>query len=151
MKFPITLRPAAPADAEFVDWLTGTVMSDYVIQTWSSIEARAEYFARNRFDPATTKIIQLAGRDIGCLSLVQDEQSVTVDNIQLLPELQRMGIGRALLEVLVRQCHEHGKRAKLQLLRVNPSRRLYERLGFELYGEDSERLYMQTSGPQSSV
>lgn len=151
MKLPITLRPAAPADAEFVDWLTRTVMNDYVMKTWSSFEDQAEYFARNSFDQATTKIIQLSGRDIGRLSLMQDEQSVTVDNIHLLPELQGMGIGQALLEALVLQCHQHGKRAKLKLLRVNPARRLYERLGFELYSEDSERLYMQTSGSLEST
>jgi ribosomal protein S18 acetylase RimI-like enzyme len=31
----------------------------------------------------------------------------------------------------------------LKVLRVNPARALYERLGFEVYKEDSERYFMR--------
>lgn len=146
MKLPITLRSALASDAEFVNWLTRTVMDDYVRNTWDSPEEHSKYFQKNSFDIQTTKIIQVNGNDIGRLSVVEEpDDSVWIDNIHLIPEVQGMGVGQALLQALVEQCRKQGKCVKLQLLKVNPARRLYERVGFELYHQDAERIYMRAN------
>jgi ribosomal protein S18 acetylase RimI-like enzyme len=144
MNLPVTLRDATLWDQEFVDSLTRFVMQDYVLQTWSLLQEHEAYFTKNAFDLQTTKIIQLEGRDIGRLSVLETDDYTLVDNIHVWPEFQGLGIGKALIEVLIGQSHTRGAYVKLQVLRVNPAKMLYERLGFRIYAEDAERLYMRT-------
>jgi len=50
-----------------------------------------------------------------------------------------------LIRELIRQCGEGKVPLRLQVLRNNPARRLYERLGFVQTGED--QMYIQMERP----
>ncbi len=50
--------------------------------------------------------------------------------IILLPELRGRGIGLCLIEKILERGRQTGRPVVLQVLRLNPARRLYERLGF---------------------
>ena len=47
-----------------------------------------------------------------------------------MPERRGAGLGAALLADLIAQAEALGKAASLQVEKINPARRLYERLGF---------------------
>jgi ribosomal protein S18 acetylase RimI-like enzyme len=55
--------------------------------------------------------------------------------IQLMPSLQGKGIGTRLLQSLVQEAREAGAGLKLSVLKANPARRLYERMGFVVVEE----------------
>src|SRR5579885_2108044 len=140
----IVLRDATAHDASFVDWLTRTVMESYVSKTWSGTAERNAYFEKNKFDRASTKIIQVNGKDIGRLSLIRSKDSLVLDNIHLLPEFQGKGIGTKIIEQVMNDAHAQGQSVALQVLRVNPAAKLYLKMGFKIYKREAERLYLRT-------
>ncbi len=63
--------------------------------------------------------------------------------IQIAPALQGQGLGTALLLECIAQARAAGKDITLHVLKANPARRLYERLGFVVEAEDSEEFHMR--------
>ena len=53
----------------------------------------------------------------------------------MLPAYQGRGIGTALIMALVTEANQQRVPLTLQVLKVNPARRLYERLGFVVRDE----------------
>ena len=71
------------------------------------------------------------------------EGSLFIDNMHVIPEAQGKGIGTWLLEQVIRDAREKKLAVTLTVLKTNPARRLYERLGFQVYGEKNRRLQMR--------
>jgi predicted N-acetyltransferase YhbS len=89
----ISLRSATEEDAAFVNNLTRLVMWDYVAATWPGSQEREAYFEKNKFELATTRIIQLEGFDVGRISVIKSNLQVLLDNIHVHPSHQSRGIG----------------------------------------------------------
>jgi len=143
MESTLQLRPATTHDAEFVDQLTRTTMGTYVEVTWPDEEAREHYYRINRFECPKTRIICRGGQRVGRLTLTHREGSLFIDNMHVIPEAQGKGIGTWLLEQVIRDAREKKLAVTLTVLKTNPARRLYERLGFQVYGEKNRRLQMR--------
>jgi ribosomal protein S18 acetylase RimI-like enzyme len=62
------------------------------------------------------------------------------------PEWQGRSIGRRLVGALLDQARRAGVPVVLSVLKVNPARRLYERLGFRVVGERDRSFEMQAGG-----
>ncbi len=90
---------------------------------------RPELF-REIYDPAITWVIELDDRPVGMLRLSEEKGEMQLRTIILLPELRGRGIGRCLIEKILERGRQTGRPVVLQVLRLNPARRLYERLGF---------------------
>lgn len=122
-------------------------MKAYVERTWGWDEAwQQEHFRRN-FDPDACRIITVEGEDAGVLSLEIREEEVFLRNIEIMPEHQRKGIGTFLIDSVLGEARGEGKNVVLQVLKVNPARRLYERLGFSITGENATHYLMKTGNP----
>ena len=132
----ITLRDVKSRDAAFLYHLHATTMKDYVCQTWGAWDDawQSGYF-REHFDPAICKIIVWQGVDIGVIAVSRRTTEIFLNNIQLLPAYQNQGIGRQLIELLIGEAAWKDIPVTLQVLKVNPARKLYERLGFLVIGE----------------
>ena len=138
----VTTRASTEADADFVNNLTRVVMREHVETTWCSAHARESYYQRNLFDQKSTRIIQYGAVDIGRISVKEFSDHMLFDEIHLLPDYQRRGIGTLLLQELLAQAKDKQLPVRLMVLRSNPAKQLYERLGFTVYDEDGERYYM---------
>ena len=55
--------------------------------------------------------------------------------IQVSPEFQGGGIGRTVITRLIKQAEEDGLSVVLSVLKNNPAKVLYERIGFSIIGE----------------
>ncbi len=139
----VILRASTEDDAEFVNELTRQVMQAYVAKTWPSPGDQEAYFEKNLFVRQPTKIVQLDGKDIGRMTVLWSESSVIIDNIHLLPDYHGLGIGKELINAVIVEAKASGRAVELQVLIVNPAAKLYERIGFEVYRRDGERLYMR--------
>lgn len=138
----VTTRASTETDASFVNNLTRVVMSEYVEATWHSAHERERYYQLNVFNQASTRIIQYGTVDIGRISVKEFSDHILFDEVHLLPDYQRRGIGTVLLQELLAQAKDKQLPVRLMVLRANPARRLYERLGLTVYNEDHERYYM---------
>lgn len=61
-----------------------------------------------------------------------------------MPAYQRRGIGAAILRDVIAEARAGGHAVALRVLKVNPARRLYERLGFAVVGESDTHYLMRT-------
>lgn len=139
----VTTRASTEADADFVNNLTRMAMSKYVEATWHTTQERDSYYLSNLFDQNNTRIIQYGTVDIGRISVKQFSDHILFEEIHLLPDYQRRGIGTLLLQELLAHAKKKQLPVRLMVLQVNPARQLYERLGFSIYSEDRERYYME--------
>lgn len=139
----LKFRDATPTDEEFVNELTRTTMGAYVEATWDSDSERERYYEINKFQQNGTKIIQLDGVDVGRMTVTRKCRVIMLDEIHILPEFQGRGIGSQAIQNLLAEAKEKKLPIELVVLKLNPVNRLYDRLGFEVCREDSERYYMK--------
>lgn len=133
----VATRPAVPGDLDFVAGVYDVTIRPYAEQTFGTWDPGT---AARRFDPATYRIVQVRGADTGCLQLLDEGTHLQLRVLYILPHFQRAGIGSSLLERLIA---EASKPIRLRVLRVNPAKRLYERFGFRVIGEEPERFFME--------
>ena len=106
---------------------------------------RAEY--RRRFPDAAADIVLVHEEPAGRIYVDRGGEETRLIDLSLLPEHRGHGIGGRLLADLLAEAAAHGRRVVLQVDRANPARRLYERLGFTLEGDDGVYCAMTWHGP----
>jgi ribosomal protein S18 acetylase RimI-like enzyme len=143
----IGFRRATEADLDFLYALHVATMKEYVDRTWGWDDAQQEAAYRRNHDPGAIQIITRDGQDIGMLYAEEREAEVFVAHIEISPEYQGRGIGSSILRGIVAEAALRQKTVSLRVLRVNPARSLYERLGFKIVEETTTHFSMRTSLP----
>lgn len=141
----IGLRRANKGDLDFLYALHVATMREYVEKTWGWDDARQEADYRTNHDPAAIQIITRRGEDVGMLYMEEREAEVFVAHVEISPEYQRQGIGSHILGRIIADAAERGKPVALRVLKVNPARSLYARLGFTVAGETPTHFSMRTT------
>jgi GNAT superfamily N-acetyltransferase len=140
----ITLRVARQDDLEFLFHVLKTSLGPYIEQThgpWQDEEQRARFFEITK--PETHQVIERAGEPIGCLDVAWLPGEVKLNRVFLLPPFQNRGIGSRLVRQVLADARSTGLPVRLRVLRVNPARRLYERLGFVVTGQTDTHFLME--------
>ena len=88
-------------------------------------------------------VIICSGEKVGTL-----KYRVLADNIEIIqlhvhPENQGKGLGTMVMERVLGWSKEKHKKIELSVLKANPARLLYERLGFSITGEDEYEYFME--------
>ena len=137
----ISLRPADESDLPFLLELRLQTMNEHYVAAGAPC-SQEEHLDRvlSRFECAS--IILIDGAAGGLLKLDRNGKDWHLMQIQLRPELQSRGIGTKLRGEVISQARNAGASVRLGVLRVNPSRRLYERLGFLVVEETSDSVKM---------
>lgn len=143
MEDTITIRIATPNDYEFLYDLNSKTMCEYIQATWGWDETWQQNHFKENFQPEANKIIMLNSQDIGRIELFDRADEVRIGNIQILPEHQNKGIGKVIMLKIIQQAQDRKQCVTLQVLKVNPARRFYERLGFSVEGEDEAHFRMK--------
>ena len=90
------------------------------------------------------KIILIDGCTAGVYaSHITENGDFFINEISLLKEYQGKGIGRNILEKQLEENRKNNIRTILQVFKDNPAKRLYERLGFKIYGETETHYQME--------
>ena len=90
------------------------------------------------------KIILIDGSPAGVYaSHITENGDFFINEISLLKEYQGKGIGRNILEKQLEENRKNNIRTILQVFKDNPAKRLYERLGFKIYGETETHYQME--------
>jgi ribosomal protein S18 acetylase RimI-like enzyme len=127
-------RLAMPKEAEHLYAIHVAAVRDYVEQTWGWDDAQQYAFWREHWFPER-EAIDMDGELAGFLDLEERDDHLWIGNLELHPRFQGQGMGTAILRDILRDAASRGLDVRLQVLKVNPARRLYERLGFEVTGE----------------
>src|SRR5262249_15456922 len=98
---------------------------------------------RRYYADASFLIVCLDGRPIGRLYAHYTRQDVRLLDISLLPDTRGQGIGRSLLETVLKEAARLDAPVTLHVAVGSRARRLYERLGFRIVTEDVMNLFME--------
>ena len=127
-----TVRQAVAADRDWL-WQTKTrCLRAYIEQTygaWDEDTQSARFDAT--FIPEEIRIISVDGRDAAFTAVRYDPDAIQLHNLMVAPEFQNRGLGAALLRQLLDDAQTRRLPVRLQVMKVNPARRLYERVGFK--------------------
>jgi MOSC domain-containing protein YiiM len=131
---PLRSRPATEEDIPFLLALRQQTMSEHLEASGLQL-SEAEHLRRvlAAFDSAS--VLLQAGKPVGLLKVVRTGAQWELVQVQLVPELQGRGLGTVLLQSLVAEARSHGAGLRLSVLKSNPAKRLYERLGFAVIEE----------------
>jgi ribosomal protein S18 acetylase RimI-like enzyme len=139
-----TTRPARADEAETLYAIHRETMRDYVAQTygaWDEADQAARF--RERFTPGRYEAIEVTGQVIGYIDSAREPAHWNLNNIRVAAEWQGRGIGSALIHALLARAADEGVPVELGVLRVNPARALYERLGFRVVEENETHFRMR--------
>lgn len=140
----IQLRIATSDDLEFLWRVMEEAMRPHVERTWGVWD---EAFQRERFerstDPATHQLIELDGAPVGCQWVRYHADSRELVRIYLLQSAQNQGIGTLLMRRLLDEARRARQPLRLRVLKLNPAKDLYLRLGFAITGETETHYQME--------
>jgi len=129
------LRPATQEDFDFLYQLHVLTMKEYVELTWGWDEAVQRRGFGEDFRPERLAVVVVDGTDVGRLGIVREPDRLFLASIEIAPDWQRRGLGTEIVTDLLREARGGGLPVVLMVLKVNPARRLYERLGFTVDAE----------------
>jgi len=139
----ITFRQIKIKDFEFLWQLHNAALKKYIAATWGWDEALQRRFFAERFNPDDGEIVAVDGTDAGFLRVSEKENETVLISIHLLPKFQNQGIGTKLIKDVLAESRSKNKPVRLQVLKVNPARQLYEKLGFRVFGETETHFLMR--------
>lgn len=142
----LRLRPATPDDYDFAYRVHYAAMRASVERIYGWDEEHQARYVHEHFNPAEREIIRYNDTDVGVLSVEQRDESLFLALIAILPRYQRRGIGTTLVRRLQQEARECGLTVTLRVLKDNPARALYERLGFVVTRETESHDHMMWSG-----
>ena len=143
----IELRQATVADIKFLWDVFRVSMKDYITQTrgeWN--EEREESQFRHQLDLSAAQVIRSNNLEVGFIMAPIKDGARWIHTICIVPEHQNRGIGTEVIRSVIAEAKEQKMPLYLSVLKVNPARRLYERLGFGVIEETKHHFRMKFHG-----
>lgn len=140
----ITLQRATAEDANYLCSLVETTMRFYIEESlgdWCASQARRAI--HTYLDAGNFSLIYFDGQRAGAISVGAYPDYIQLEQIYIEPNFQGKGVGSYLVSQLIGQAKEGSKPLRLRVLKSNPARKLYERLGFEVMDESDARYFME--------
>jgi len=126
---PIEFRPALEHDFEYCRRLYFVEMR-WIIEELHLDRTAQESSFRQQWNPRQVRVIALDGTDVGWLQAITQDDELFVAQMFVDRPFQRRGIGKEVMKRLIGEANEFNLAVRLNVVRINPARRLYERLGF---------------------
>jgi ribosomal protein S18 acetylase RimI-like enzyme len=131
----VTLQQAKTEHYDFALHLYLLGMRPYMeeLNVWNEQQQRASFAAQ--WKQEEIRIISVDGKDVGWLQVADLPTEIRLQKFFVSPQFQRHGIGSEVLSNLLVTWRSTGKKIVLKVLKNNPARPLYERLGFSVTAE----------------
>ena len=149
----ITLREVTAEDEAFLlEVYASTRAMELSLVPWSDeqreaflkfqFEAQHTHY-RTQFPEASYQIIFNNTERVGRLYVLRDTTEMRVLDITVMPQHRNAGIGTLLIRDLLTEAEQSGKPVSIWVEQFNPSRTLFQRLGFSKIEEDGYNYLMQ--------
>jgi ribosomal protein S18 acetylase RimI-like enzyme len=138
----VDLRPAGEHDRELLWLIQSQSMRPSVEAAWGWDESFQRAYFEEHYGERSRQIVRVDGSDAGVLSFDIRPDHVFLSNVALLPQFQGRGIGTVVIGQVMDEAARLGLPVRLQVLKANRARRLYERLGFRVHAETATHFQM---------
>jgi len=135
-------RRAGAADIKWLVDLRMATMSEY-LETSGENLTEADQRTRVIYQFGNIDILTLDDAPVGMCKIIRGSSPWKLVQIQCLPSHQRLGIGSCVIRKLLAEATGAGCSVELSVLKVNPARALYERLGFRIVEEKAAAFRMR--------
>lgn len=98
---------------------------------------------QSRYPQATHQIILAGDAPVGRLYVDRGEQAIRIMDVTILPAHRRQGIGTRIVRDLIAEAERAAKSLTIWVESFNPSRTLFERLGFSPIEEDGVNILFE--------
>ena len=138
----IELRPVRAEDYGFAWRLYAEGIRPYAAAYMAWVDAEQEARFESRYKPGSTWVIRRDGTDVGWMELHEIDAELRLNQLYVAAAQQRNGIGSQVMRQVLAKSRETRKPIALNVLKNNPARRLYERFGFTVVGENEMKFFM---------
>ncbi|KQQ20947.1 acetyltransferase [Rathayibacter sp. Leaf299] len=125
-----SLRAATADDAEWIAELRAVVMRPDLERLDRYDEHRVRHRFLDGFAPERTRVIVVDGVDVGCIASRVEDDAVWIEHFYLATSAQGRGTGSAVLRHVMAEEARARLPFRIDVLKLSPARRLYERHGF---------------------
>lgn len=151
----LSLRPFSRDDQSFLFQLyASTRQEELSAFGWTAVQQEA--FLRMQFNAqqqwygmaypgADHQIILVEEKPVGRILVFREAGAYRLVDIALLSEYRSRGMGTQLLRELIAKSQNERLPLRLQVLKTNRARQLYQRLGFQEIGDDGMYTQMEKS------
>ena len=151
----VTLRPVSAEDYDFLVEVYGSTRAEEMaLVPWtieqqqafirSQFAAQQDHYAKT-YPTATHDIIISDGRPVGRIYVARLEQEIRIMDLTLLPFERNAGVGSYLIKQLLAEAERTKRSVRSWVEEFNPSRHLFERLGFSQSEQQGMHLLMEWS------
>ncbi len=143
-------RPATKEDIPFLLTLRHQSMDHHLAASGAST-SEADHLSRlmYRFDCA--QVLLHNDEPVGLLKISRNPPEWKIIQIQFIPELQGKGLGAAMLRQVIAEAKATNVSLTLSVLKANPAKALYERLGFVVEDEGEFEYHMRHEASSSTT
>ncbi len=140
----IGYRKAGPDDYDYVRRVHHQTIREYVEDLFGAWDEpyQDERFA-GQYVAEEAWIILRDGTAVGWLGKRALPDEIFLTELYVAPEHRNQGIGARVLRDLIAEARRGDKCVSLGVMKNHPSRRLYEREGFEMAGENEYKYFMK--------
>ncbi|MGD0367013.1 MAG: GNAT family N-acetyltransferase [Acidobacteriaceae bacterium] len=142
----IGLRPAVPADYGFCKNLYLTE-NQWILEALHLDRTAHEASFSEQWKLPEVRIVVGGGVDIGWLQSAAHPDGLFLGQLYIVRPLQRQGIGAEIVSRLIAEAAQANLPLKLDVVKINPALRLYQRLGFRITGEEEHKFSMTLDPP----
>jgi GNAT superfamily N-acetyltransferase len=146
----LELRRACPEDEIFLRTLHREAMGPHAVATYGAWDEALQSAHFTKVPLEEQEVLVRDGCRIGCLLLLRRDGAVVLSRIWLTPAEQGKGIGGKLVAKICHDAAVEGLPVRLRVLKLNPARRLYERLGFQTMSQTETHFEMEFRSPNAS-
>ena len=134
---------ADATDREIIFHLHKEALGPYVDQIFGWDDSEQEELFNQKFDPSANKWIVVDGVQVGIVRYRDNDDHFYIDIIEICPKYQGQGYGSTVINGVLSEADRRGINVDLQVFKINPAIRLYERLGFQRIGETERHFQMR--------
>ncbi|MHA7056870.1 GNAT family N-acetyltransferase [Aquimarina sp. M1] len=102
-----------------------------------------QHMSRVKIHFDNSYIIQHKKKQVGVLKYIETSGVIDILQLQILPKYQGKGMGKHVLNHMIKLSEDFNKKLTLKVLKENPARYLYKRNGFTVVDEDEHEFYME--------
>jgi ribosomal protein S18 acetylase RimI-like enzyme len=141
----LSFRQAKASDIDTLLRLRAATMTEHQLRAGAPSDDDFQ-MSRVLYRLGDAQLAFLGSEMVGLLKAHRTDKEWMLVQVQVVPERQGQGLGAALVNCILRRAREDGYPVMLDVLKGNPAKRLYERLGFVVTGEE-ERTYLMRWTP----
>lgn len=140
----LKIRQCLESDSEYVYSLKKLTLKPYVEQIWGWDEKWNKQYFRKTFNPDIYQIIIYQNEAIGCIAFKEDDKLIEIENIEIDPRYQNLGIGSYQINQIKQKRSSQKKPIILQVFKINQKAiKFYIKHGFYQYDESETHFKMR--------